>query len=152
MSSVRFVNGTTAKIEATAYVDGNLYCSTDNDLLAYDLKGERHWVKGVLYNSTANWNLNPSFVPAAGQIIVYSDYAVDEDNTPIPGIKVGDGAAYGVDLPFITTKYDQLLEDFHTHATNADIHLSASERKFLTENAVACKCEGEVLSFSTFGN
>ena len=152
MSSVRFMNGTVAKIEAAPYIDGNVYCATDNDLLAYDLKGERHWIEDVLYRSTANWVTELDFDPTQGQLIVYSDYMTDEDNNQIPGIKIGDGTTPGVELPFITTIYDQLLDDFNEHIKNTSLHFTLSEKEFLTKFAVACsyEAENEQLIFTTF--
>lgn len=55
----------------------------------------------VLYNSTANWNRNPTLIAKKGYIYIYSDYS-HVDDQDIPGFKVGDGKAYLIDLPFIT--------------------------------------------------
>ena len=52
--------------------------------------------------TTAQWAELTTLVSVKGEVYVYSDYATDENNNPIPAIKVGDGLAYVVDLPFVT--------------------------------------------------
>ena len=53
-------------------------------------------------------------------IYVYTDHQTD-DGKNIPGIKIGDGLAYVVDLPFVDTIYMK-------HITDTDIHITAEER------------------------
>ena len=50
--------------------------------------------------TTAYWSAIRDYIPADGEIIVYSDYkTLDEKN--IPGVKIGTGVALLQDLPFI---------------------------------------------------
>lgn len=58
----------------------------------------------IKYGSTSYWTSLSNYIPAAGEIIIYTDkdVIIDDGQTKnIPGIKIGDGLAYGIDLPFI---------------------------------------------------
>lgn len=55
----------------------------------------------VVVHTTAEWQQLTSLVSEKGGIYVWSDYKV-EDGENIPAIKIGDGLAYVVDLPFAT--------------------------------------------------
>lgn len=84
----------------------------------------------VLYGSTASWNSQPQLVSQVGYIYIYSDYKQDGEGNNIPGIKVGDGNAYLIDLPFSTKLIDE-------HIANAVIHITQAERDFWN-NKVTC--------------
>ena len=56
--------------------------------------------KEVYSDTTANWNARSDLIGKKDCLYVYTDYAMDGD-TPIASIKVGDGNAYLIDLPFI---------------------------------------------------
>ncbi len=73
----------------------------------------------IFYDTTANWNAHPELVSVAGYIYVYSDYQTDGDDN-IPGIKVGDGNAYLIDLPFTDSLYKEHIEDTVSHITSAE--------------------------------
>lgn len=51
--------------------------------------------------TTAEWNLDPTLISEKNALYIYTDYKV-VDNVTIPGIKIGDGMAYVIDLPFST--------------------------------------------------
>ena len=71
----------------------------------------------ALYDTKENWDSIPSFIPKKGQLIVYTGY----------GVKIGDGNAYLIDLPFAEeTLYNQLTE----HVNNNDIHVTAEKKEF----------------------
>lgn len=55
----------------------------------------------VVVHTTAEWQQLTSLVSEKGGIYVWSDYKT-EDGEDIPAIKIGDGLAYVVDLPFAT--------------------------------------------------
>lgn len=61
-------------------------------------------------DTTANWNRYPTFVPEAGEAIVYSDwssYLDDNDNNIyVPNLKIGDGITYLKDIPFVGSARD----------------------------------------------
>jgi hypothetical protein len=56
--------------------------------------------KEIISNTTEAWNSNPRLMSVKDVIYVYTDYKV-VGGRPVPGIKVGDGLAYVVDLPFV---------------------------------------------------
>lgn len=51
--------------------------------------------------TTAEWNLEPTLISEKNALYIYTDYKVVE-GVMIPGIKIGDGMAYVIDLPFST--------------------------------------------------
>lgn len=87
--------------------------------------------KCVYVDTTENWNLQVSFVPERGDIIVYSDWESVSDEagnvTWLPGVKIGDGNAYCVDLPFIT---DAIARDLLDHMSDRQAHVTQAEREF----------------------
>jgi hypothetical protein len=84
----------------------------------------------IYYDTKENWQKQTSLVSEKGSIYVYSDQYLDND-TPIPALKVGDGLAYVVDLPFA----DKI---FYEHIMNNSIHLSEQDRWKL-ENSVCAE-------------
>ena len=84
----------------------------------------------VLYADTATWNSQAQLVSQQGYIYIYSDYKQDSSGNDIPGIKVGDGNAYLIDLPFSTKLIDE-------HIADAIIHITSAERDFWN-NKVTC--------------
>lgn len=89
-------------------------------------------------DTTANWRaVANTFIPLKGEIIVYSDYASKEVNGEtvyIPNFKVGDGLAYGIDLPFVN---DDLRDTLSAHLLDRTSHITAEERNFWN-NKVRC--------------
>lgn len=74
----------------------------------------------IFYDTTANWNAHPELVSVRGCIYVYSDYMTDGDDNNIPGIKIGDGNAYLIDMPFTDSIYKEHIEDTVSHITAAE--------------------------------
>lgn len=62
------------------------------------------------YHTTQYYNEHPSTIYEAGTIIVFSDYKKDGQGQDIPGVKISDGLAYALDLPFITSNIDDIQE------------------------------------------
>lgn len=89
----------------------------------------------VSENTTAGWNENPLYLPKRGEICVYTDHTMITDdlgNTfAYPGIKIGDGNAYLIDLPFIgdDIRYE-ILQQLRAHTSNTVIHITQEEREF----------------------
>jgi hypothetical protein len=85
----------------------------------------------VKTDTTANWALvSGTFTPLKGEIIVYSDYqTVGEGNeqTVIPGIKIGTGNAYVGDLPFVDQDTRATLL---AHISNSGIHVTGRQKAF----------------------
>lgn len=88
---------------------------------------------GVKCNTTAYWDAAFGFVPAPGEIIVYTDHdSIEEvgENDEIivrdvPGIKIGTGNAYVQDLVFVD---EGVARRLFRHLSDSDIHITAAER------------------------
>lgn len=93
-----------------SYNDNDLYVTTDD----YSIK----------VDTTTNWTAKNTFIPKKGDIIIYLDKAT-VNNKNIPGIKIGDGLAYGIDLPFVG---DDIANDLLNHISNTTVHITAAER------------------------
>lgn len=86
----------------------------DLDLVTFDAR------------TTAEWSEDPTSVSQENVLYIYTDYETvtkDGVNYNVAGFKLGDGMAYIVDLPFLTTKYD-------SHVANTTSHITQSEREF----------------------
>ena len=92
------------------YNDNDLYV-TSNDIQ-------------IKADTTTNWNERSTFIPNKGDIIIYLDKRTI-NGVNIPGIKIGDGLAYGIDLPFIG---DEIAADLLSHINNTTVHITAAER------------------------
>lgn len=77
-------------------------------------------------DTTANWNGLTGFIPKSGEMILYTDYKT-KDGQVYPGIKIGDGLAYLIDLPFLS---DEIAEDLQSHISDSTSHVSSSDREF----------------------
>lgn len=81
--------------------------------------------------TSAEWAELTTLVSVRGEVYVYSDYQTDEHGNDIPGVKMGDGLAYVVDLPFVAgTDYRISQEDIENW-----------------NNKVAVRLDGETLIF-----
>lgn len=98
----------------------------------------------VLFNTKEGWSLQGNLVGKENTIYVYTNYQKDEDNHDIAGIKIGDGNAYLIDLPFLDTLY-------LAHIQNNNIHITEEERRRWNEK-VRCfysLTDEETLIFTT---
>lgn len=88
-------------------------------------------LRAIYYDTTANWNMQGNLVAEEGTVYIYSDYTTYDDGngniTPLAGIKIGDGNAYLIDMPFVT---DALTATLLRHISNTEVHLTAQERAF----------------------
>lgn len=87
---------------------------------------------GLVYSAGTQeeWANKIGYIPKMNEIIVVTDkytYVKDGLTKFIPGIKIGDGNAYAVDLPYITDGVEQKLD---THIADRNAHISASDRMF----------------------
>lgn len=110
------------------------------DKTAYEL-GLAYKIK---YDTVEGWSNNRDYVPLEGELIVYTDYTT-QDGVVIPAIKVGDGLAYAVDLPFVG---DDMRDAYAAHITDTVAHITADERQFWN-NKVRCYINGDKLVFTT---
>lgn len=58
--------------------------------------------KEVVSDTTAGWNSQVTLISQKDVIYVYTDYKIVDDK-PVPNIKIGDGNAYLIDLPFLVS-------------------------------------------------
>lgn len=106
-----------------------------------------NWDSHIHYDTTANWSTKTSYVPASGDIIIYTDKDTVADggtNKQVPGIKIGDGNAYVVDLPFVDAAIAGQIND---HISNANIHVTSNEKTFWN-NKLNFALNGETLLFN----
>ena len=98
--------------------------------------------------TTAQWNNNPSYPSKKGTLYIYSDYkTVEKDGEEIylPGVKLGDGNAYLIDLPFLNTPQNN--EQFLNHINDMTRHITAAERQFWNNKInVQIKSENLILN------
>ena len=89
----------------------------------------------IIYNTSEYWNSHPTLISKRGYIYVYSDWAQDSQGRDVAGLKVGDGKAYLIDLPFT----EQILID---HLNDMVRHITEQERENWNQK-VRCYMEGE---------
>ena len=104
------------------------------------------------HDTTGNWAMHPLYKPEAGEILIYTDYKTKTDEhgnvTFIPGIKIGDGKAYGIDLPFIADwDATEILARLESHENNKDIHTNPEEKDFWSRK-LNLRINGETLVFN----
>lgn len=86
-------------------------------------------------DTTENWNEYRDFIPMKGEIIIYTDHDQMDDGfgnmIDVPGIKIGDGHAYLIDLPFVgnDVRY-QIIQELREHTGNPYIHVTPEEKTF----------------------
>lgn len=84
----------------------------------------------VLSDTTANWNNQSSLITTENTIYVYRDFkTIDNGNgtySIFPGIKIGDGTSYLIDMPFADGEDPRLI----AHIANNTIHVTAAEKEF----------------------
>ena len=122
----RLPNGKLVRVND--YAGSPKYFAWNADTKSWD---EVDWGSGggdkeVLYGTTEYWDSQPRLVTIKGSVYVYSDHTTDSSGKLIPGIKIGDGISYLIDMPFIDEKYYQ-------HILNLDIHITSEERQFWNE-------------------
>ncbi len=94
--------------------------------------------------TVAYWAERTDYIPQIGEIVVYSDRTVI-DGVSYPGVKIGDGKAYGVDLPFVgDDKVSAVLDILDRHINDNSVHLMPGERE-RWNNKLDCRVDGERL-------
>ena len=91
--------------------------------------------KMVYYSKKkADWDADRDIVSQKDVLYIYSDYKlIEQDGKQIymPGIKVGDGTSYLIDLPFANQNKNSEIEDLLLdHINNRIVHISAEQRDF----------------------
>ena len=98
-----------------------------------DLTAEDLGLARASIHTTEEWGLTPTYVPAKGELVIYTD-AVTVDGNTYPALKIGDGNAYVVDLPFSggpeqTDILNDLIDQLNEHIRNTAIHVSTEDRE-----------------------
>jgi len=88
----------------------------------------------VQQDTTEGWNEKRDYIPNRGTIIIYTDHGQMDDGygemINVPGVKIGDGNAYLIDLPFVgaDVRY-QILTELRAHTQNQTIHITDADRQ-----------------------
>ena len=93
----------------------------------------------IVTNTTEGWNEQTTLIGKAGTIYVYTDYLAIS-GTSIPGIKIGDGQSYLVDIPFVAGDTAALA----AHAGDTTIHVTAEEKAFWNNKVTCFMSSGDV--------
>lgn len=67
-------------------------------------------LKIAFSKTTAEWDALPSLISVKNAVYIYTDY-MTVDGVNYTGIKVGDGLAYVIDLPFVTAEDRRITSD-----------------------------------------
>ena len=144
VTSDSMLSGTTAHDKSGAIINGIIQTMSANDVTGsgsvvnvspgYYSTAVRKTLSelgmnAVHYDTTANWNASYDLVGEEGSIYIYSDHdtiTIQGVQYYVPGMKVGDGLAYLIDLPFVT---EAVLERINNHINNSAIHVSSSDRE-----------------------
>lgn len=76
--------------------------------------------KEIFYGTTEYWNTQPRLISIKSCVYVYNDHDFNSEGKAIPGIKIGDGTSYLIDMPFIDEKYTQHILDTASHITQQE--------------------------------
>lgn len=101
----------------------------------------------IFIDTTQNWDEQKDYIPKAGDIIIYSDKTqIIEDGITknIPGMKIGDGNAYLIDLPFSDDNIEKTLIE---HINDNIRHITDEERQFWN-NKLNVEISNEELQFT----
>ena len=86
----------------------------------------------ITTKTTAEWNANGDYVPANGEIVVYSDrrqIVQDGKTINIPAIKIGNGVDSIRDLSFVESGSGS-IDLFEEHIHDTTIHTNEDEKNF----------------------
>jgi hypothetical protein len=106
----------------------------------------------VSENTTSGWNETPQYLPKQGEICIYTDAVVVVDDmgktVTYPDIKIGDGNAYLINMPFVSAgvRY-AILDALGDHIRNTVVHITQEEREFWN-NKLNYDMDGEQLILS----
>ena len=149
-NKIKFLRGTSGEYTAAKKDNDTIYFTTDNGKLYIgdkEVSGEA----AIHYGTTAYWNSQSTLIGENNHIYVYTDYTTITSNGEtknVPNIKIGDGNAYLIDNPFITTSVEQLI---NLHINDTTQHITAEERA-IWNNKIRCylsENNNETIVFTT---
>lgn len=126
------------------YIDGFIWFSTDTGKLYIDatingtlertlINPDQDWsqiknkpdIPHIYYNTKEYWDAQTNLRTEANAMYVYTNGTQDSQGRNIPYIKIGDGSAYLIDIPFLD---NVLLEQLTEHINDTESHVSAEDR------------------------
>ena len=149
-NKIKFLRGTSGEYTVAKKDNDTIYFTTDNGKLYIgdkEVSGEA----AIHYGTTAYWNSQSTLIGENNHIYVYIDYTTITSNGEtknVPNIKIGDGNAYLIDNPFITTSVEQLI---NLHINDTTQHITAEERT-IWNNKIRCylsENNNETIVFTT---
>lgn len=149
-NKIKFLRGTSGEYTVAKKDNDTIYFTTDNRKLYIGDK-EVSGGAAIHYGTTAYWNSQSTLVGENNHIYVYTDYTTITSNGEtknVPNIKIGDGNAYLIDNPFITTSVEQLI---NLHINDTTQHITAEERT-IWNNKIRCylsENNNETIVFTT---
>ena len=127
-SGIIYAISPTAKVEQLPNGNYLITITDKNGTTTAEIENVNEFVK---VKTTEEWNSDISLISQKGVIYVYSDYITEEtesgEQINNPGIKIGDGLAYIVDLPFIN---GYIEKELLKHINNSNIHVTLDEKNF----------------------
>lgn len=79
------------------------------------------------------WDNDTELISQKNKFYIYSDYkTIEKDGEQIllPGLKIGDGKSFLIDLPFINADNTQFERQLLNHINNDIIHVTLQEKIF----------------------
>ena len=151
------VNGTGAK---TIYYDDAPIAAdslTIHRIYTFVYDGA-HWVvigdienKNIVIGTTEYWQQHNTYIAPTGTIIIYTNrgtYTSNNSTITVPGIKISDGLAYAIDLPFVGDDVAAAIRsELNEHINDNIRHITSAERTFWN-NKLNCTIDGENLQFN----
>lgn len=149
-NKIKFLRGTSGEYTVAKKDNDTFYFTTDNGKLYIGDK-EISGGAAIHYGTTAYWDSQSTLIGENNHIYVYTDYTTITSNGEtknVPNIKIGDGNAYLIDNPFITTSVEQLI---NLHINDTTQHITAEERT-IWNNKIRCylsENNNETIVFTT---
>lgn len=112
----------------------------DSGFMAQVGGGAADW---ITTKTKDEWEKDGKAVSEKNHMYVVSDYQTDDDGTVHPGIKIGDGKAYIIDLPYISG---------HRVSGSISSEDITSEDIKAWNNKVSTSLSGDTLIFTTSNN
>ena len=149
-NKVKFLRGTSDEYAIVEKDNDTIYFTTDDGKLYIGDK-EISGGAAIHYGTTAYWNSQSTLIGKNNHLYVYTDYTTITSNGQaknVPNIKTGDGTAYLIDNPFITTSIEDLIQ---LHINDDIKHITAEERSIWNDK-VRCylsTSDNETVVFTT---
>ena len=96
----------------------------------------------VHYDTKANWDRQTFLIAERGHLYIYKDAEttyIDGKKVEYPGIKIGDGSSYLIDMPYAAygSDHEKIIDHIHDYA----IHVGRVDRVNWNEKVTATVVE-----------